>query len=78
MGDDVVVGVDEELETETGAIFEAAAEAVVEGSVGEGVQGFFLAGCSWHGYGIRVARLLGSNGFDAGNFVCPRCGVIIG
>ena len=37
--DDVTVGIDEEFEAEAGRILEATAEALVEGSVGEGTEG---------------------------------------
>jgi hypothetical protein len=39
MAGDVVVFVGEELKAEAGAVFESAAEAVVEGAVGRGVGG---------------------------------------
>jgi hypothetical protein len=51
---------------------------VVEGSVGEREKGFFLASCGRHGCGIRVARLFGAIGLDAGDFVRPLRVVIIG
>jgi hypothetical protein len=44
VADDVLVCIDEEFEAKAGGVIEAAAEAVVEGSVGEGSEGIFFAG----------------------------------
>jgi hypothetical protein len=44
VADDVFVHVDEEFEAEAGGVVESAAEAVVEGCVGEGSEGIFFAG----------------------------------
>jgi hypothetical protein len=57
VADDVVVRIDEEFEAEPGGVIEAAAEAVIEGSVGEWGEGGFsgLRIGFGHGYGSDYA-----------------------